>query len=177
MPITHRAFPHPDKSRLRKMSAKTMISNQIQMMNKKIQSIVKKASSRGYEEAIIYQPFLGGCRGIDDSAFYVPGQQYAQLNDGLSIPEAGENVEPRAFSLECRGRGRKRLARVIRFYTRGADKASTASTSVTGWLTRSAGGSQQSHGPGPTVTVPPANGGLGVGRFVGSNVSSSPYHI
>jgi hypothetical protein len=77
-----------------------MISNQIQMMNKKIQSIVKKASSKGYEEAtIIYQPFLGDCRGIDGSAIYVRCPQYAQLNDGLSIPEVGEIFEPLAPTL------------------------------------------------------------------------------
>ena len=35
------------------MSAKIMISSQIQIMNKKIQSMVKKASSNGYDVAII----------------------------------------------------------------------------------------------------------------------------
>ena len=41
------------------MSPKIMISSQIQMMNRKIQSMVKKASSNGYDVAIIGQPFSG----------------------------------------------------------------------------------------------------------------------
>src|SRR5258705_9171121 len=37
--IVHRALPQPERSRLRKMSAKTTINNQIQMKNKKNQSM------------------------------------------------------------------------------------------------------------------------------------------
>ena len=37
--IVHSALPHPDRSWLRKMSPKTTISSQIQMKNRKNQSI------------------------------------------------------------------------------------------------------------------------------------------
>src|SRR5215217_7999921 len=37
--MVHRALPHPERSSLRKMSAKTVISSQIQMTNRKNQSI------------------------------------------------------------------------------------------------------------------------------------------
>ena len=39
MKIVHSALPHPDRSELRKMSPKTTISSQIQMKNRKNQSI------------------------------------------------------------------------------------------------------------------------------------------
>src|SRR6476661_7453179 len=42
MPITQRAFDHPPRSWLRKMSLKTTISSQIQMKNRKNQSIDRK---------------------------------------------------------------------------------------------------------------------------------------
>ena len=47
MKITQSALAKPPRSWLRKTSMKTMISSQIQMMNRKKYSIVRKASSTG----------------------------------------------------------------------------------------------------------------------------------
>ena len=40
--IVHSAFPHPDRSRLRKMPPKMTISSQIQMKNRKNHSMDRK---------------------------------------------------------------------------------------------------------------------------------------
>ena len=48
MKITQSALAQPPMSWLRKMSMNTMISSQIQMMNRKKYSIVRKKSSIGY---------------------------------------------------------------------------------------------------------------------------------
>ena len=47
MKITHSPLARPPMSWLRKMSANTMINNQIQMMKRKKYSIVRKASRTG----------------------------------------------------------------------------------------------------------------------------------
>ena len=47
MKITQSALAQPPMSWLRKMSMKTMISSQIQMMKRKKYSIVRKASRMG----------------------------------------------------------------------------------------------------------------------------------
>ncbi len=48
MKITHSALAQPPMSWLRKMSMNTVISNQIQMTNKKKYSMVRKKSRIGY---------------------------------------------------------------------------------------------------------------------------------
>jgi hypothetical protein len=56
--MTHPAFAHPDMS-VRKMSMKTVMSSQIQMIQRKNHSIAQNTSSRGMSLLVVPRTFLG----------------------------------------------------------------------------------------------------------------------
>ena len=59
MKIDHSALPHPERSGLRKMSPKTTISSQIQMKNRKNQSIDQKTWPVPNSASITRSPSMG----------------------------------------------------------------------------------------------------------------------
>ncbi len=60
MKIDHSALPHPERSWLRKMSLKTTISSQIQMKNRKNQSIDQKTCPVPNSASITYLRWVDG---------------------------------------------------------------------------------------------------------------------